>query len=91
MDGDSTLDDAARVVQACWRKHRAQRSLEQLTSRDAIVRLRSIFLDQRARAAGAEESPLYTLQAMSSRDALRYRDDTHALDRTRAPPASCQQ
>lgn len=65
---------AARFLQRYVRSKKARKAFELLTSRETINKLKALFLDPRAIAAGAEKSPLYSLATLAARDALR----THA-------------
>ena len=57
---------AASVIQRCWKGRKARKLW-----RGAVDKLRSAFIDPRAQAAGAEDSPWYTDAALAARDALR--------------------
>ena len=69
--------DAQREMQAVLRLQRfvrsraAMRRFRAITSKDAIMKLRSMFIDDRARSAGADLNPLYANAVLASRNALR--------------------
>lgn len=67
-----TQEAAAIRLQRFRRSLKSRRAFELLTSRDTLERLKALFMDDRALKAGADKSPLYTMQALSQRDALRH-------------------
>ena len=62
---------AASVIQKSFKKAKARRMFNMLTSRETLDRLKAMFLDDRAKQAGAEQNPLYSMGALAQRDALR--------------------
>ena len=64
-------DAACRLLQRFFRSRKAKRAFEMLTSKETIQRLKDMFLDPKALAAGAADSELYTIGMLSARDALR--------------------
>jgi hypothetical protein len=65
------MDAAARVLQKSFRSRRARAMFMALTSKENLQRLKGMFLDDRAKKAGAAYNPLYAMGALAQRDALR--------------------
>ena len=72
-----TPESAAIRLQRFVRSRKSRRAFAFLTSRETLDRLKALFLDDRAKKAGAEKSPLYSMQALAQRDALRH--DAHVV------------
>ena len=70
-EGLEAREAAAIRLQRFFKSRKSRRAFEALTSKETIARLKALFLDDRAKKAGAEASPLYTVAALSQRDALR--------------------
>lgn len=68
---DAAKDAAARVLQKAFRSRKARAMLAALTSKENLERLKAMFMDDRAKKAGAENNPLYAMGALAQRDALR--------------------
>ena len=62
-------EGAASIIQRCWRGRKTRKSMEMWMG--ALKTLRESFMDERAKAAGASESSLYTDAALKARQALR--------------------
>ena len=66
---DMTLRAAASTVQRIWRGRKQRGVIDKWM--EAVRQLRASYIDARAAAAGAKESPLYTDTALAAREALR--------------------
>ena len=64
-----TLRAAASTVQRIWRGRKQRGVIDKWM--EAVRQLRASYIDARAAAAGAKESPLYTDTALAAREALR--------------------
>ena len=62
---------AAIWLQRLIRSRAAMRSFRAITTKEAIAKLRGMFIDDRARKAGADTNPLYANAVLASRNALR--------------------
>lgn len=62
---------AALRLQRYIRSRNAMRSLRSITSKEAIAKLKAMFLDDRAIRAGAASNPLYATGVLAARNALR--------------------